>query len=824
MPRPKRTFSLPTISPRRHTMRPNLRSMAPASPPTASSPLVTSREKSFVVSTSTSHSPIRTSSSKFNRRPIPDLKNSDIVNFDTKSSSASSLAVALKKSTSPATTNPGLLTMKLLEQQQPLHHLPDSQQHQKLYPRRRTPLPFRRTGSVSSSTDINYPTSTNITTTTATTTEIRSSTATATVKSKSKNNVAAVVIERHSLDEAGSTSGASASTHHVTKEELRHSSDSARHPPPEDALSDVSDSRLSDGRRRTSTSTTSVASRRPKPSSTSNSTITTTATNTSNTTTVNEQHRRQHSNRHYQYEGDTLSADRLSLGTSLSIATDPKRHQPRRLVPFDNQQVHQYTYRQQKENHKHDGMMSSSTITPSGQFTSSISHIAHSQSAAQLGHHHQKHSQQMFFDGSNVISAAAMKTKITPSVAPRKHTGLQNDSTGQSMYGGTASVEPGVRAMSPLSLTTEASLGGASSTYAPTSGTNPTMSSATAATSTIESVRRPIMYFAKFGSPSTWALDVFSLPHNAIRSECVDLYNILESIHARSHRVCVVELEEFFTWWSAFEAFIIEYFDFEADVLYPWVFPLSSPSPLMGDGMAGLPDAAAHKANVDAVLRNSLLSKKDGLLDSIRQLNGTFELRRHVDTTDVFQTIVEEVNAFVPKLLEYLHTQERHLPPIAAQMYSPSSREVLAKKYVQYIKRGESPQMNLILLSKWMDSDTKDKWVKNNVKGYWRLLYRRLEKRCFKMHGMIAAKFKKRLQRSVRSCAASRLRRRTEFGEEIDELSFGSAPSYGGSVRSLSLAVGGGNSGISGGVGWGGVGGSKDVMGRQKSRTRKDIV
>lgn len=306
-----------------------------------------------------------------------------------------------------------------------------------------------------------------------------------------------------------------------------------------------------------------------------------------------------------------------------------------------------------------------------------------------------------------------------------------------------------------------------------------------------ETIRRPILYFAKYGSPNTWATDVFTLPHNAIRAECIDLYNILESIHARGRQVCIVELEEFYMWWATFELFIIEYFDFEADILFPWVFSFPpSPNVRITDDGELVSRVPKPKPSVDVLMRNSLLARKEVLLDGIRQLNGTFELRRHVDTTDVFETILEEVNHFVPKMLEYFHAQERHLPQLAAQLYSPSSKDVIARKYVQYIRRGESPQINLVLLTRWMDTEHRDKWVRAHVRGYGRLMYRRWERKCEKSHSLIAVRFHKRLQRSVRSVAASRLRRRTEFGEEIDDISFGSFPSHGGSIRSLSLAVG----------------------------------
>ena len=298
--------------------------------------------------------------------------------------------------------------------------------------------------------------------------------------------------------------------------------------------------------------------------------------------------------------------------------------------------------------------------------------------------------------------------------------------------------------------------------------------------SVTETIRRPILYYAKFGS--NWSLDVFSLPHNAVRAECVDLYNILESIHARGHRVSALELEEFNQWWRVFEIFIIEYFDFEADILFPTVFSHSV--------TAGVEDKVLReKVNQDLLLRSSLLQRKDVLLDYVRQLNGTFELRRHVDISDVFQTVLDQVNLLVPNLLEYFHTEERHMSPILLRLRPQLSREGITKKYLHYIRRGENPQMNLVLLSKWMQPESREKWIRVNVRGYSRLMHKRWERRCDRAHGNIALKFKRRLLRSVKSVAASRLRRRTEFGEEIDDLSMGSFPSQGGSMRSLSLAT-----------------------------------
>lgn len=300
-----------------------------------------------------------------------------------------------------------------------------------------------------------------------------------------------------------------------------------------------------------------------------------------------------------------------------------------------------------------------------------------------------------------------------------------------------------------------------------------------------ETIRRPFLFQANFGAPPNWALDIFTLPHNAIRAECVELYNILESIQARTDNVNLSELEEFSLWWSVFDVFLIEYFDFEADVLFSWVFPNTRDT---------LPDESVsqvvnHKGSGELFMKSSLLSLKEQLLESLMAINNTFELRRHVDSQDVFQTVLKDVNRFVPKLIDYFRLQERHLPSLVSHFYSPSAKETITRKYVTYIRKGEAPQMNIALLTRWMNKPVREKWVRENLRGISRMMYPRWDRKCNKEHAHIPFKFQRRLLRSVRNVAASRLRRRTEYGEEIEDISFGSLASPTGSFRSLSLAI-----------------------------------
>lgn len=281
--------------------------------------------------------------------------------------------------------------------------------------------------------------------------------------------------------------------------------------------------------------------------------------------------------------------------------------------------------------------------------------------------------------------------------------------------------------------------------------------------------------YGEFGSPSQWALDIFTLPHNAIRAEFMDLSSVLESVEVRLSCIRSYEIEELYFWWTVFEMFLVEYFDFEADILFPWVFqelrPPDRTSTETGDCIEGVRDEMG--------LKESLLESKESLLHSLRQLNGTFELRRHLDVTELFPMILKEMNVFIPMLTDYFNKEEELLPPIVFRSRNRSSRDRLTRTYVQYIKRGESPRMHLTLLTRWMDVEKRKKWVRANIGGLSRILHWRRDRVCYRRHMYIPDRFQRRLQR-FESCPENAGHRRSVGS--MDDLSF---TSHDESIRSL---------------------------------------
>eukprot|EP00183_Erythrolobus_madagascarensis_P003031 CAMPEP_0185851632 /NCGR_PEP_ID=MMETSP1354-20130828/10711_1 /TAXON_ID=708628 /ORGANISM="Erythrolobus madagascarensis, Strain CCMP3276" /LENGTH=774 /DNA_ID=CAMNT_0028552661 /DNA_START=333 /DNA_END=2657 /DNA_ORIENTATION=+ len=76
--------------------------------------------------------------------------------------------------------------------------------------------------------------------------------------------------------------------------------------------------------------------------------------------------------------------------------------------------------------------------------------------------------------------------------------------------------------------------------------------------------------FASFGE--SWAVDVFSLPHNAIRRDLIDLYDMLESMYMRKRVLDVpLEIAMVFEWLRTFRSFLLRYFECEEQVLFPWI-------------------------------------------------------------------------------------------------------------------------------------------------------------------------------------------------------------------------------------------------------------
>eukprot|EP00179_Madagascaria_erythrocladioides_P031539 CAMPEP_0198355058 /NCGR_PEP_ID=MMETSP1450-20131203/117716_1 /TAXON_ID=753684 ORGANISM="Madagascaria erythrocladiodes, Strain CCMP3234" /NCGR_SAMPLE_ID=MMETSP1450 /ASSEMBLY_ACC=CAM_ASM_001115 /LENGTH=337 /DNA_ID=CAMNT_0044061391 /DNA_START=148 /DNA_END=1161 /DNA_ORIENTATION=+ len=64
--------------------------------------------------------------------------------------------------------------------------------------------------------------------------------------------------------------------------------------------------------------------------------------------------------------------------------------------------------------------------------------------------------------------------------------------------------------------------------------------------------------------------EILRLPHNAIRKEMCGINVMVASAYHRGESVTRREVDEFYSWFDVFESLLLEYFDYEENVLFRW--------------------------------------------------------------------------------------------------------------------------------------------------------------------------------------------------------------------------------------------------------------
>uniref|UniRef100_A0A7S1TJ03 Hemerythrin-like domain-containing protein n=1 Tax=Compsopogon caeruleus TaxID=31354 RepID=A0A7S1TJ03_9RHOD len=183
-----------------------------------------------------------------------------------------------------------------------------------------------------------------------------------------------------------------------------------------------------------------------------------------------------------------------------------------------------------------------------------------------------------------------------------------------------------------------------------------------------------------------WARDVLAIPHNGIRKELVGLYIMLESIYCRSLAISALELEDFFSWFDEFEAYLNEYFRFEDRMLFPllksWDVTVSRPYVIQGKSRAEM--------------RLDLAS----LLTEVAKCS-TLALDKHAkaDMIDVLYKVGLEIP---PLIMEYFRQQETFLPAQIEKQANTERIQVLRRCYWEYVRTCCNPAWTFHLTTRWI--------------------------------------------------------------------------------------------------------------------------
>lgn len=209
-------------------------------------------------------------------------------------------------------------------------------------------------------------------------------------------------------------------------------------------------------------------------------------------------------------------------------------------------------------------------------------------------------------------------------------------------------------------------------------------------------IRLPVIALAEFHDPmhmNKWHIDAFTLPHNAVRKECTDLYDIICGLACRrpDNDIGEIELDKLEAWWNVAHRFLQCYFEMERRVLLPWV------------DSAGPQDLAVQQA------LKKMRSMKDRLELLLTAVNRVWSEKTYKTSGELFMLFYKSVDDFIPRMLNYFMDQEVLLPAIVKKYYTVERRDALDKDMIAAFMEDPSSRQtkstsrhNLILLVRWI--------------------------------------------------------------------------------------------------------------------------
>lgn len=235
--------------------------------------------------------------------------------------------------------------------------------------------------------------------------------------------------------------------------------------------------------------------------------------------------------------------------------------------------------------------------------------------------------------------------------------------------------------------------------------------------------RPPTLFLVEYGR--SWELDVFVFPHNAIRAELIDLYDILEGIALLGLNLQLLHIHRLATWWATFERFLNDYFTFEDKVLLPWVYAEGDRVP------------AVHNFRV------AMASRRERVNELALEVSNVFSLFNCRPGGEILPLLFRSIREFLPRLLNYLSKEEKYLPRVLAGLHEADEKAMMERNMMMFFQNTANPGLSVYLLTRWIPSKDDIRRIKRRyLKRRTRFWYHRRAKRAFLEHASVAAEFR----------------------------------------------------------------------------------
>ncbi len=235
--------------------------------------------------------------------------------------------------------------------------------------------------------------------------------------------------------------------------------------------------------------------------------------------------------------------------------------------------------------------------------------------------------------------------------------------------------------------------------------------------------RPPTLFLVEYGR--SWELDVFVFPHNGLRAELIDLYDILEGIAHLGLNLQLLHIHRLSMWWQIFERFLGDYFLYEDKVLLPWVYAEGERVP------------AVHNFRV------AMAGRRNRVNELALEVSNVFSLFNCRPGGEILPMLFRSIREFLPRLLNYLSKEEKYLPRVLAGLHDQDEKPVMERNMMTFFQNTDDPGLSIYLLTRWIPSSDEVRRIKRRyLKRRTRFWYHRRAKRTYQEHIAVAADFR----------------------------------------------------------------------------------
>lgn len=258
-----------------------------------------------------------------------------------------------------------------------------------------------------------------------------------------------------------------------------------------------------------------------------------------------------------------------------------------------------------------------------------------------------------------------------------------------------------------------------------------------------DKINTPVFCLVDYGIGSSFASDMWTLVHNAIRRELFDIFEVMEAVRRLCMRLTVSDIYNVRKWWRFFVILWSEYIAHEKETLSPIIQQICQ---IDGRGEA-----------LQGQLR-LLREDKEWLTLKMEEVTSYIEEFEMLPPGRALCLFCRTVDIFANKLTLYFTAQERILPGLVECYHDEKLKMTVDRQLVERLRLSDHFPELLVCMVRWMgsvegfsspktQSQQRDRWLASHLNWLERLKIPGYVHRFELNHGSVLKHFRTRLDR-----------------------------------------------------------------------------